>query len=142
MFSPSPRFLRPIASKEQTVTPSRPGHRHEIGLTRREALQIGYSGLLGIGLSSVLTARAQASNANRKPKSMILVFLTGAASHIDTFDMKPDAPAEVRGEFKPIPTNVPGLHICEHLPRLAQRANKYALIRSLAHRENNHLVAT
>jgi uncharacterized protein (DUF1501 family) len=111
-------------------------------LTRREVLQIGYSGLLGLGLSSVLTARAQASNSKRKPKSMILVFLTGAASHIDTFDMKSDAPAEVRGEFKPIATNLPGLHICEHLPRLAQRADKYALIRSFAHRENNHLVAT
>src|SRR5439155_14398562 len=65
-----------------------------------------------------------------------------AASHIDTFDMKPDAPPEVRGEFKPIATKVPGLQICEHLPRLAARADKYALIRSLAHRENNHLVAT
>src|SRR6516162_1157372 len=130
------------SQKECIVTPSRPGHRHTIGITRREALQVGYSGLLGIGLSSALAGRAQASNAKRKPKSMILVFLTGAASHIDTFDMKPDAPAEVRGEFKPIATNVSGLHICEHLPRLAQRADKYALIRSLSHRENNHLVAT
>jgi hypothetical protein len=124
------------------VLPSRPGHRHSIGITRREALQIGYSGLLGIGLSAVLAGRAHAAKQNRKPKSMILVFLTGAASHIDTFDMKPDAPPEVRGEFNPIATKVPGLHICEHLPRLAARADKYALIRSLAHRENNHLVAT
>jgi hypothetical protein len=73
---------------------------------------------------------------------MILVFLTGAPSHLDTFDMKPDAPPEIRGEFKPIATKVPGLYICEHLPRLAARADKYALVRSLAHRENNHLVAT
>jgi hypothetical protein len=78
----------------------------------------------------------------RKPKSMILVFLTGAPSHLDTFDMKPDAPAEIRGEFKPIATKLPGVFMCEHLPRLAARNDKYALVRSLAHRENNHLVAT
>jgi len=124
------------------VTPSRLGHRHVIGVTRREALQIGYSGLLGLGLSSVLAGRANAAKANGKSKSMIVVFLTGAPSHIDTFDMKPDAPDEIRGDFKPIATNVAGLQICEHLPKLAARADKYALIRSLAHRENNHLVAT
>jgi hypothetical protein len=140
MSLPSPPAV--FLGKEQTVTPSRPDHRHSIGLTRREALQVGYSGLLGIGLSSVLAGRAQAAKSNRKPKSMILVFLTGAASHIDTFDMKPDAPDEIRGEFKPIATKVPGLHICEHLQRLAARADKYALVRSLSHRENNHLVAT
>jgi hypothetical protein len=111
-------------------------------------LQVGYSGLLGISLSG-LPARANQpkvdlpqGKAVRKPKSMILVFLTGAPSHIDMFDMKPDAPPEIRGEFKPIATNVPGLSICEHLPRLAARADKYALVRSLTHRENNHLVAT
>src|SRR6516162_11434257 len=99
------------SQKECIVTPSRPGHRHTIGITRREALQVGYSGLLGIGLSSVLAGRAQAGKSNRKPKSMIIVFLTGAPSHIDTFDMKPDAPDEIRGEFKPIATKVPGLQI-------------------------------
>src|SRR5205823_6838921 len=60
----------------------------------------------------------------------------------DMFDMKPDAPPEVRGEFKPIATKLPGIHVCEHLPRLAARADRYTLVRSLAHRENNHLVAT
>src|SRR4029077_12842020 len=69
-------------------------------------------------------------------------FLTGAPSHIDMFDPKAEAPAEIRGEFKPIATNVPGLVISEHLARLAARADKYALVRSLSHRENNHLVAT
>jgi hypothetical protein len=120
-------------------------HRHGIGLTRREALQIGYSGLLGIGLSSVLPMRvasADTGKPQRRRKSLILVFLTGAPSHLDTFDMKPEAPPEVRGEFKPIATKIPGLHICEHLPGLAARADKYALVRSLSHRENNHLVAT
>lgn len=131
------------------MTPSVPGHRHSIGITRRELLQVGYSGLLGIGLPSLLTRRAEAADAARlaggtirKPKSMILVFLTGAPSHLDTFDMKPDAPVEIRGEFKPIATKMPGVYISEHLPRLAARADKYALVRSLAHRENNHLVAT
>jgi hypothetical protein len=131
------------------MTPSVPGHRHSIGITRREWLQVGYSGLLGIGLPSLLAGRAASADATRltgglarKPKSMILVYLTGAPSHLDTFDMKPDAPAEIRGEFKPIGTKLPGVYICEHLPRLAVRSDKYALVRSLAHRENNHLVAT
>src|SRR5207248_6042041 len=78
----------------------------------------------------------------RKAKSVLIVFLTGAPSHLDTFDMKPDAPVEVRGQFKPIATKVPGLFVCEHLPLLAARADRYAVVRSLAHRENNHLVAT
>ncbi|HEV3118287.1 MAG TPA: DUF1501 domain-containing protein [Gemmataceae bacterium] len=126
---------------------SSPGHRHSIGISRRELLQVGYSGLLGIGLSSALGAAVRAAGTvqaptRRKPKSVILIFLTGAASHIDTFDMKPEAPSEVRGEFKPIATKMPGLHICEHLPRLAARVDKYTLVRSLAHREYNHLVAT
>ncbi|MSU76796.1 MAG: DUF1501 domain-containing protein [Gemmataceae bacterium] len=114
---------------------------HRIGVNRREFLQVGYSGLLGVGLSSLLTKRAQA-NETRTPKSVIIVFLTGAPSHLDTFDLKPDAPAEIRGEFRPTATRVPGLHVCEHLPRLAARADKYAVVRSLSHRENNHLVAT
>jgi hypothetical protein len=123
-----------------------PAHRHTIGITRRELLQVGYSGLLGISLPALLAGQAAARTpghgAGRKPKSVILIFLTGAPSHLDTFDLKPDAPPEVRGEFQPIATKVPGVHICEHLPRLAARADKYALVRSLAHRENNHLVAT
>lgn len=124
-------------------------HRHTIGINRRELLQVGYSGLLGISLPGLLAQRAAAADASRtsgkgpsKPKSVILVFLTGAPSHLDTFDMKPEAPPEVRGEFKPITCKVPGLHVCEHLPRLAARADKYAIVRSLSHRENNHLVAT
>jgi hypothetical protein len=125
------------------------GHEHRIGLNRRELLQVGYSGLLGIGLPSLLSSRkAQASANSRtgvsstKPKSVVLIFLTGAPSHHDTFDMKPEAPAEVRGEFQPIATSVPGLFVCEHLPQLAARAHQYAVVRSLSHGENNHLVAS
>jgi hypothetical protein len=124
-----------------------PRHHHSIGLNRRELLQVGYSGLLGI--APLLARRGQAQGAETplarpagKSKSVLLVFLTGAPSHLDTFDMKPDAPAEVRGEFKAIATRSPGLHVCEYLPRLASRTDKFALVRSLAHRENNHLVAT
>lgn len=118
-------------------------HHHAVGVHRRELLQVGYSGLLGVGLASLLGERASGSApATRRPKSVIVVFCTGAPSHLDTFDPKPDAPAEIRGEFRPISTRVPGLQISEHLPRLAARADKFAVVRSLAHRENNHLMAT
>ncbi len=96
-----------------------------------------------MGLSALPVCAAPATpQAARKRKSLILVFLTGGASHLDTFDMKPDAPAEIRGEFKPIATRIPGLTICEHLPRLAARADKYALVRSLAHHNTRHVVST
>ena len=125
------------------------GPRQRPGISRREWLQVGYSGLLGIGLPSLFAARAAAAADKRSPsrssgraKSVILVYLTGGPPHHDTFDPKPEAPPEVRGEFKPIHTSVAGIHISEHLPHLAALAHKYAVIRSLAHRENNHLVAT
>jgi uncharacterized protein (DUF1501 family) len=120
-------------------------HRHNIGINRRELLQVGYSGLLGIGLSSLLGERTRAAASAPRgttPKSVILVFLTGGPAHLDTLDPKPDSPANIRGEFRPIATRVPGIAISEHLPRLAARADQFAIVRSLAHRENNHLVAT
>lgn len=124
-------------------------HQHAIGMNRRELLQVGYSGLLGVGLPAALSKTNVAGAAeptdaagNRRPKSVLLIFLTGAASHHDTFDMKLDAPAEVRGEFRPIATSVPGYSICEHLPLLAARAQKYAVVRTLSHSDNNHLMST
>ncbi|MFO0928161.1 MAG: DUF1501 domain-containing protein [Gemmataceae bacterium] len=114
-------------------------HTHRIGLNRRELLQVGYSALLGV---SALAPAVRAAQGSRQPRSVILVFLTGASSHIDTFDPKPDAPAEVRGEFGVTRTPVPGLQVCEHLPLLAARATQYAVVRSLAHRDNNHTAAT
>ncbi len=109
--------------------------------TRRELLQVGFSGMLGLGLPSLMASQKQTTT-KRKPHSLIIVFLTGAPSHLDMFDLKPSAPKEVRGELKPTSTKTSGIQICEHLPGLAQRTDKYAIIRSLSHRENNHLVAT
>jgi hypothetical protein len=104
-------------------------------------MQIGYSGLMGLGLPSLLKSRLLAQS-QTTPKSIIIVFLTGAPSHHDTFDMKPDAPAEIRGEFKTTATSTAGLHVCEHLPKLAAIADKYAVVRSLSHKDNNHLMST
>lgn len=106
--------------------------------SRRQLLQAGSAGYLGLNLPTLLGQGRQ----GRKGKSVILVFLTGAPSHLDTLDPKPDAPAEVRGEFASIATTTPGLRLSEHLPGLAARANRFAVVRSLAHRDNNHLVAT
>lgn len=112
------------------------------GLSRRCLVQAGGSSLLGLGLPAVWGGRARAANPAVQPKQVILVFLTGACSHLDTFDLKPDAPAEIRGEFRGIDTRIPGYAICEHLPRLAERADRYAVIRSLSHGDNNHLMST
>lgn len=118
-------------------------------LSRRAAIEVGCSGMLGLGLSQVLDGQTRAAaaidRAGRtagRPKSVVIVFLTGAASHHDTLDMKPEAPAEVRGEFKPIATSVPGIQICEQLPQLAARMQKLAIVRSMTHGDNNHLMST
>jgi len=115
-------------------------HAHRIGLTRREAVQVGYSGLLGLGMAAA--APAQSGGSRRKPNSVIMVFLTGAASQLETFDPKPDNPAEIRGEFGTAATPIAGVRLGEHLPLLAARADKYALVRTLAHTDNNHTAAT
>src|SRR5687768_5768544 len=91
------------------------------GVSRRDVLRVGGLALAGLALPDLVRLRAAAPAA--RGKSVILVWLRGGPSHIDSFDMKPDAPAEVRGEFKPIPTNVPGLQVCEHLPLHAKVAD-------------------
>ncbi len=121
---------------------SRSGHRHNIGVTRREVLQVGYSGLLGLGLGSVMPAAAATTARPRRARAMILVFLTGGPSHLETFDPKPDAPSEVRGDFKPISTPVAGIRISEHLPGFAARMDRLAVVRTMTHRNNGHLPAT
>ena len=109
---------------------------------RRAFLQVGASSFVGLSLPGLLAARAAQSPQARPRKSVILVLLTGGPSHLDMLDMKPDAPAEIRGEFSPIATTLPGFHVCEHLPRLAMRMDRWAVIRSLSHGENGHLPAT
>jgi hypothetical protein len=101
-------------------------------LNRRDFLRIGGMSLCGVNLLDVL--RSQAGAATRpapRAQHMICVWMAGGPPHIDMFDMKPNAPADYRGEFKPIKTNVPGLDICELMPNLAQRADKYTIIRSV-----------
>lgn len=110
--------------------------RFDLQVSRRTVLQTASAGLVSVGLPS-------SSSASSKPaKSVLIVFLTGACSHHDTFDPKPEAPAEVRGQFSTIATSVPGMLVCEHLPRLAACADKYALVRTLSHGDNNHLMST
>jgi hypothetical protein len=120
--------------------------RHRIGIARRELLQVGFSGLAGIGLSNLLAPRSRvgADEARRAPRArrVLLILLSGGASHHDTLDVKPQAPAEIRGEFQAIDTPIPGVQVCEHLPRLAQRIDRLALVRSMSHREFSHLPAT
>jgi uncharacterized protein (DUF1501 family) len=123
------------------MTPT-PPHAHRIGLTRREVLQVGYSALLGVSFAGLSRPAPAAGKPPRRPRSVILVFLTGASSHLDTFDPKPDAPLEIRGEFGVARTPIPGTLLSEHLPLLAARAQRYALVRTLAHKDNNHTAAT
>src|ERR1700710_1391501 len=91
------------------------------GIRRRDLLKVGVAGMFGMGLSlpDLLRLQAAAPPTKRREVSLIYVFLHAALSTIDTFDMKPDAPAEFRGEFKSIRTSVPGLDVCEHLPRVS-----------------------
>jgi Protein of unknown function (DUF1501) len=106
-------------------------------LSRRSWLQIGGLALGGLALPEIL--RAQAASGERNPaKGIIMVLLPGGPTHLDTFDLKPDAPAEIRGEFRPIATNVPGISICELMPRLARMADKLTIIRSLVGFRDDH----
>jgi uncharacterized protein (DUF1501 family) len=111
--------------------------RSGVGIHRRDLLRVGALGGLGLGLGDLLRLEASAP-ANARGKNAIFIFLTGGQSHIDTWDLKPDAATEYRGEFKPIPTNLPGLQVCEHMPRLAEQADKYTLLRSVTHNQGAH----
>src|SRR5438477_9145933 len=107
-------------------------------LARRAMLQAGSIGLLGLGMSEVSALGMAATNQVTPAKSVIFIFLTGGISHQDSFDLKPDAPDTVRGEFRPIATRTPGMQICEHLPRLAERSEQFALVRSVGTDSNGH----
>ncbi|HLW68588.1 MAG TPA: DUF1501 domain-containing protein [Gemmataceae bacterium] len=107
-------------------------------VTRRTALQAGSIGLLGLGLNHLPLLRAATPAKPQAAKSVIYIFLSGGLSQIDSFDPKPDAPAEIRGEFQPIATRTAGLRIVEHLPLLAQRSHLWSVVRSMTHRSNDH----
>jgi hypothetical protein len=108
---------------------------------RREFLRAGSLGLAGLALPQLLQARTEGAKRGQA-KACILLFMWGGPAHQDTWDPKPDAPAEYRGEFKNIATRTPGLHICEHLPFLAQRTDRLAVIRSMTHGDVDHTSAT
>jgi hypothetical protein len=121
------------------------------GINRREVLRVGGLAFTGLMWSDWLRARAAAAGhaaTSKKPaggkfgraKACILIFNYGGPSHPDIWDLKPDAPREVRGEFQPTATCVPGISITEHLPRLATMANHYAILRSVTHRDNDHAI--
>ena len=110
------------------------------GVTRRDLVRVGL--LSGLGLSLPEFFRLQeaqaAPAAPKRDVSCIFLWLQGGPSHLDMWDMKPDAPAEFRGEFKPIRTNVPGIEICEHLPQCAQVQDKYTILRTVTHPDSGH----
>lgn len=107
---------------------------------RRRLLQVGFLGGLGLSLADYLRL-AQASQGRAKAEACIFLHLKGGPSHLDTLDMKPEAPSEERGEFKSIPTVVSGYHVCEHLPRLAQHIDRFTLIRGISHAAGAHPLA-
>ena len=107
------------------------------GISRRSFLRIGGLAMGGLSLPEILQAEAL-TGVRSSSKAIIMVFLSGGPPHLDMFDLKPAAPVEVRGEFQPIATNVPGLEICEHLPRLAGMMDKLAVIRSIVGSEGRH----
>jgi hypothetical protein len=116
---------------------SGPSHRYCDGLSRRSFLQIGGLALGGLSLPQLLQAEERAGR-RRSHKAVIMVYLSGGLAHQDTFDLKPNAPAEVRGEFKPIASKVPGIQVGELLPKLAACTDKYTLVRSLVGLKDEH----
>jgi hypothetical protein len=114
------------------------------GLNRRTLLRVGVLGLAGLTLPELLRLRAQAVAQGGRPTdtAVIQVFLEGGPSHLDTFDPKPEAPAEFRGEFRPIAGNVRGIAVCELLPRMAQVVDRVAILRSVHHSSADHGVST
>src|SRR3954465_6965050 len=109
-------------------------------ISRRHAIKVGGLGLLGLTLPKILAGEAisKSSNLKAKAKSVIFLYQFGGPSHIDMFDRKPDAPEGIRGPMDPIPSNVPGLHLCKGLERLAKVMDKVTLIRSMTHTMKNH----
>src|SRR5579872_1790846 len=120
--------------KQRAIIPQHPN------ISRRTALQAGAIGILGLGMNhlTALRAAAREPGAEHSARSCIYVFLSGGLAQHESFDLKPHAPAEIRGEFSPVATATPGIEICEHLPNLATRSNRWSLVRSLGHWSNSH----
>ena len=112
------------------------------GIKRRDFIKVGALGLGGLSLGSYLRMAQAGEVKPAKGKSAILIYMQGGPSHQDIFDLKPKAPAEFRGEFNPIKTNVAGVEICEHLPKLAKCADKYTILRGVSHTIAAHDLGT
>src|SRR5687767_6130440 len=119
------------------------GRQHRLcdGINRREFLRVGGLGLAGLTMADVLRGEAAGNATGRRPKSVIYVVLAGGPSHIDTWDPKPQAPIEFRGEFAPIATKLPGVGFCELFPRQAAMLDKLALLRGVRSVENDHFLS-
>jgi hypothetical protein len=118
-------------------------HRNCAGIARRDFIQIGLHGVLGLGLCDLLRLKGLAATANGQLASgsnvnCIMIWLDGGPSHYETFDPKPDAPTEVRGQFASISTSVPGVHFSECVPEMAKCFDKYTVVRSVCHKDPNH----
>jgi hypothetical protein len=120
------------------MRPSSQPFQHPV-VTRRQALEVGAIGLLGLGMNDLQALQALAGGPRTgRTRACIYIFLSGGLSQLDSFDLKPSAPDSIRGEFKAIATKTTGIQICEHLPLLAQRSPLWSLVRSLTHRSNDH----
>jgi hypothetical protein len=108
------------------------------GITRRQLLRAAGAGLLGLSLPRLLRAQDAVPLRHGRARSVIFLFLFGGPSQLETFDMKPDAPQDIRGPFRPIASRTPGLRICEHLWRLAQVSDKFCAVRTMTHSYNDH----
>ena len=119
-----------------------PDRRRSAGaISRRESIRVGSLGLAGLSLDGLLRLQAASSPPRGRAKSAILLFLSGGPAHMDMWDLKPGAPEDVRGTFRPIDTNVAGIQVCEHMPRMARLGDKYAILRSVHHAQADHPAA-
>jgi len=124
------------------MTPRRPTSSLRLQLNRRDWLRNSGAAAFGLPLLAGTNGAAAEQSPVRRARSIILIYLPGGLAQHESFDLKPDAPDGIRGEFQPIATDVPGLDICEYLPLLARRTKQFALVRTMSHTENNHFPAT